>query len=139
VRLHVEPGVYRVSVTDTDLIAAPQSIELVSGTTQTVRTRVDIGRSRKLVMNGDGKHKLGREALHLLVRDAAGAIVVQSDITDLYPDLRGFRYWYCDRVFAFGRYQVEAHTDSGLRYRARFEVSDNLDDPTRIDVPFVGQ
>ncbi len=53
----------------------------------------------------------------------------------VYPDLRGFRFWWLDHTFPFGRYEVEARAETGRRYRATFEVREDLADPTRIDVP----
>ena len=139
VRLRVWPGRFTAIVSGTDLIAAPQQVELTADAETEVRMLVAIGRSRKLVCNGDGKHKpQPGDVLHVTVRDAAGTVLVAQDVRDLYPDLRGFRYWYLDHVFAFGRYEVEAHSDSGLRYRASFEVTESLDDATRIEVPLAG-
>lgn len=46
-----------------------------------------------------------------------------------------YRYWQLDHTFPFGRYEVEAHTDDGVRYAGTFAVRENLDDPTRVDVP----
>jgi hypothetical protein len=40
-------------------------------------------------------------------------------------------------VFAFGRYEVDAHTDAGLRYRGTFDVGEDVEAPTRVDVPRV--
>ncbi|HEX6810623.1 MAG TPA: sigma-70 family RNA polymerase sigma factor [Planctomycetota bacterium] len=135
-RLQVWPGQFTVHTEGTDLIAAPQQVELTPGVETEVRVPVAIGRSRQLVWNGDGAHKPQRnEVLHVTVREAGGAVVVQRDVKDLLPDLRGFRYWYLSHVFAFGRYEVEAHSDSGLRYRGVLDVRDDVDDPTRVDVP----
>jgi len=55
------------------------------------------------------------------------------------PNLRGFREWWFRHALAFGDYVVEAHIDTGLRYRATFTVREELTDPARIDVPFVLQ
>lgn len=49
------------------------------------------------------------------------------------------RYWYLNQAFAFGRYEVEAHSVSGLRYRGALDVRDDMDDATRVDVPRVAQ
>jgi hypothetical protein len=136
VRLEAEPGVYHVHVQDVDLLAEPRRVELTAGVESTVRVRVAIGRSRRLVWNGDGAYKTQPdEVLHVTVRTSDGAVVVQQDIAEPYPDLRGFRYWYLDRVFAFGRYEVEAHTDSGQRFRGTIDVREDVEDPTRVDVP----
>lgn len=137
-RVFAAPGTYRVAIEGIDLISAPQTIELAAGAERTLRMTVAIGRSRNLVCNGDGRDKPERDTpLHLTVRTAAGVTVVQSDITELDWSLRGFHFWDFEHVFPFGRYEVEAHTDAGWRYRATFEVRDDLDDPTRIDVPWV--
>ena len=111
-------------------------VDLDPGDVRTLHFAVAIGRSRKLVFNGDGKEhpELGT-LLHVIVRTDDGAAIVKQDVTDLYPDLRGYRYWYLDHAYPFGRYEVEASADTGQRYRTTFEVRDNLDDPTRVDVP----
>lgn len=138
--LRAPPGRCSVEIRDTDLIAAPQQIELVAGETRTLRLAVTIGRSRELVFNGDGADKPERGALlHLVVRNASGAIVVGEDVGAARRSLRGFQYWSLDRVYTFGRYQIEAHTDAGQHYRGSFEVRDDLEDPTRVDVPAVGR
>jgi RNA polymerase sigma-70 factor (ECF subfamily) len=139
-RLQVPAGTYEVHVVGADLIAAPQQVVVAAGTAARLRVPVAIGRSRSLVCNGDGAHQpQNGDVLHVTVRSADGAIVVQRDVSDLYPDLRGFGYWYLDHVFAFGRYEVDARSDSGLCYRASFDVTESLDDPTRVDVPRVPQ
>lgn len=139
-RMQVAAGTYRVVVESTDLIAAPQLVELQPGQVRSLRLPVAIGRSRRFVFNADGKNKpQHRDLLHVTVQVAGGEVLLQRDLADLSPDLRGFRYWSMDHSFPVGRYEVEAATDNGLHYRAAFEVRDNLDDPTRIEVPLVGQ
>lgn len=139
-RVLAAAGTYRVAIEGVDLISEPQPIELTTGAEQVLRMRVAIGRSRNLVCNGDGRDKpAGDTALHMTVRAADGAVVVQCDITQLDWSLKGFHFWDLHHVFPFGRYEVEAHTDAGWRYRTTFEVRDNLDDPTRVDVPWVSR
>jgi hypothetical protein len=134
----VEAGHYRVEVGGEDLVAKPHEIDVVAGQSLTVHLAVAIGRTRKLVFNGDGADKPDYPTpLHVQVRGRDGVMVVNDDDVVLYPDLRGFRYWYVDRAFPFGHYEATANTDTGRRYRATFEVRDNLDDPTRVDVPVV--
>lgn len=134
VRMRLVPGAYRVEVKGTDLIAAPQTLELAVGTRR-LRCEVAIGRSRELVCNGDGVEKPARgTALHVVVRSADGTVLVLRDASQDWT-LRGFWYWELDHVFALGRYEVEAHTDAGWHYRGTFEVRDDLDDPTRVDIP----
>jgi hypothetical protein len=136
--LATRPGVHRAEIPGTDLIADPQSVKLETGQTRTLRFAVAIGRTRRLVFNGDGEHRPERgTALHVVVRSDDGAVVAKEDLLQLMPDLRGFRYWYLNRVYPFGRYTVEAHTDAGWRYRDTFDVRENLDDPTQVDVPLV--
>lgn len=137
--LRAPDGAYRLVLEGADLIATTHDIELVAGQTRTLRCAVAIGRSRDLVFNGDGAVKQPDAALRVVVRTADGTIVARDDAVDLLPDLRGFRYWSFRHAYPFGRYEVEAHTDTGLRYRASFEVPEDLDDPTRIDVPAVGR
>jgi hypothetical protein len=138
VRLQVWPGQFTVTVVGADLIAAPQRAELTAGGEAELRVPVAIGRSRKLVWNSDGAHKpQSDEVLHVTVRSADGVIVVQKDVSDLRNDLRTWSYWFLDHVFAFGRYEVDAHTDAGLRYRGTFDVGEDVEAPTRVDVPRV--
>jgi hypothetical protein len=134
----VEAGHYRLEVGGEDLVAKPQDIDVVAGQALTIHFAVAIGRSRRLVFNGDGVDKPEYLApFHVQVRRADGTVVINDDHPVQLPDLRGFRYWYVDRAFPFGHYEVTANTDAGRRYRATFEVRDNLDDPTRVDVPVV--
>jgi hypothetical protein len=140
IRVELPAGAYRVEIRGDDLIASPQQVDVEAGSVRTLRFAVGIGRSRELVFNGDGHcHPEYRTALHVSVRKADGSLLLQEEVEALMPDLRGFRYWYLDRVFAFGRYQVEANSDTGQRYSGRFEVRESLEDPTRVEVPLVGQ
>lgn len=138
--VQVAPGRYRVAAVGEDLLAEPQAVDVAANTTrQTVRVAVAIGRSRRLVWNGDGREKpQNGTVLHVTIRAANGDTIVRRDLADLMPDLRGYRYWYLQHVFAFGHYEVEARTDAGHVYRTTFTVTDDLEAPTRIDVPFVG-
>jgi RNA polymerase sigma-70 factor (ECF subfamily) len=137
-RLEAEPGRYRVEVLGSDLMAPAQTVELEPGRLSTLRFLVAIGRTRELRFNGDGQqHPEYRTPMHVVVRGADHAVVEQRDIEALMPDLRGFRYWYLQRAYPFGHYEVEAKTDSGLRYRGSFDVSDDLEAPTRVDIPAV--
>lgn len=139
VRVQAEPGSYSVVPAGPDLIATPQDVVLAAGETRALRFEVGIGRSRNLVCNGDGVDKPPRGALlHVVVRRGADEIV-RTDLPADQWSLRGFYSWSLDRVFAFGRYEVEASTDAGRTYRASFEVRENLDDPTRVEVPLVGR
>ncbi|HZT56186.1 MAG TPA: hypothetical protein VFA35_08170, partial [Burkholderiaceae bacterium] len=129
-------GRVRVEIADEDLLAAPQTVEVLPGETKTLRFPIAIGRTRELRFNGDGRqHPEYRTPLHVVVRGAGGAVIEQQDIEALMPDLRGFRYWYLTRAYPFGRYEVEAHGETGLCYRGSFEVREDPEDPTRVDVP----
>lgn len=140
IRLRTAGGRYRIEVRGDDLLAEPQTVDIAAGERRELKFTVGIGRSRKLVFNGDGQNKPAYGTpLQVVVCDDAGKELERREVTTLYPDLRGFRYWYFDRTWPFGRYRVEAHTDTGLRYRGEFAVGDDLDEPTRVDVPLVAQ
>ena len=84
----------------------------------------------------DGQHVVNLGDLVVPGR-ADGTVEVETDRVDLMPNLRGFRNWSFGHTFAFGDYVVEAHTETGLRYRTTFTVRDDLGDPARVDVPCV--
>jgi hypothetical protein len=133
----VAGGSYRVEVAGIDLIAQTREVELRPGTSASLHFAVAIGRSRDLVFNGDGRHKPdAKKPLHVRVCAADGSVVVQRDTDrrDLGWSLRGFYYWSVDHTLPLGHYTVEASTDGGLRYRGSFEVNDDIEAPTRIDV-----
>lgn len=132
------PGTYELAVNATDVIAAPQQVTLEANRETRVRLELKIGRTRKITFNGDGKERPDATTpLRVTIRAVDDSIVLQQDVTRLYPDLRGFRYWYVRDVFAFGRYQVEAHTEDGLRYHGWIEIGEDVEAPTTIDVPQV--
>ncbi|MCA8973936.1 MAG: carboxypeptidase regulatory-like domain-containing protein, partial [Planctomycetes bacterium] len=135
-RVTAPPGEYRLSVSATDVLAPSLPVTLTANATTTVRVPLTIGRTRRLTFNADGREKpVVGTPLHVTVRAADSAVVLERDITSLYPDLRGFRYWYVMQAFAFGRYEVEASTAEGLRYRGSIDVDEDLDAPTTVDVP----
>lgn len=138
-RVQVEAGRFTVVPTGPDVVATPQDVTIDAGQTRELRFEVDIGRSRSLVCNGDGVDKPPRGALlHIVVRRGTNEIV-RADLPADQWSLMGFYSWSLDRVFAFGRYEVEASTDTGRSYHANFEVRETLDDPTQVDVPLVGR
>lgn len=96
-------------------------------------------RSRRGRSRGRGTDKPARgDVLHLVVHHGADEIV-RADVPANIWSQRGFYSWSFDRVFAFGRYEVEGWTDAGQRYRTTFAVRDDLDDPTQVIVPLVGR
>jgi len=138
--VQVAGGSYELEVGGVDLIAPRQTIDLPLGEQRDVSVKVGFGRTRQLVFNGDGRDKPDHGTkLHLTVRRGDGTVEVETDRADLMPNLRGFREWWFRHAFAFGDYVVEAHTDTGLRYRAAFTVREELTDPVRVDVPFALQ
>jgi hypothetical protein len=135
-RVAAPPGSYRVSINATDLIAEPQQVTLTAGQETTVRIALTVARTRMVTFNGDGREKPDdKTALHVTIRRGDSTIELQRDVTNLLPNLKGFRYWYVNHVFAFGRYDVEAHTDGGWHYRGSLDVTEDLEAPTTVDIP----
>jgi hypothetical protein len=137
VELCTVAGRYELELRSTDVLSQRQVVELDPTATCAVRLCVQLGRTRQLIFNGDGRDKPadGTE-LHVVVRRADGTVLPPPDQLYLLPDLRGFRYWTLSCAYPIGEYAVEAHTDTGLAYRAAFTVRDAVHDPVRIDVPF---
>jgi len=131
----IEPGPVRIEVTDPDLLASPQDVELMPGERRVVRAAVAVGRSISLVFAGDGHHTTveidPKDRLHVEVTDRSGAVVLREQVR---RSPHGDGNWTLDHVFAFGEYTVTARTDSDRRYRGTFVAADAM--PTRtIDVP----
>ncbi len=134
---HVEAGAYRVEPRGPDLIAEPADVVLEPGESRVLQIPIAVGRTRTLVFNGDGLHRPEhRLPLQVEVRRADGSRCATAEVVQM-PDLRGFRYWYLEQTYPFGRYSVTATTSSGLRYATSFEVREDLSDRTRIDVPLM--
>jgi hypothetical protein len=112
-------------------------VVLTAGESRVLQIPVAVGRTRTLVFNGDGKQRPEyRLPLQVEVRRADGSRCATAEVVQM-PDLRGFRYWYLEQTYPFGRYSVTATTSSGLRYATSFEVREDLSDRTRIDVPLM--
>jgi hypothetical protein len=142
----VEPGPVRIEVTDPDLIAQAQDVELLPGERRVVRLLVSVGRSVDLVFAGDGdsqtatsvatdKRKTGRidatDRLHVEVLDKKGVVVLRDE---LRRSPHGDGDWTLEHTFAFGEYTVTARTDSDRRYGGAFAATDSMPQ-RRIAVP----
>lgn len=131
----VEPGVVHVVVGDPDLIAAPLVVELLPGEHRTVRLPVTVGRSLELVFAGDVDPTTGRidakDQLAVQVVDERGTAVLQEM---LRRSPHGDGNWTLEHAFAFGRYTVDARSDSGRRYRGSFAATGSMP-VRRIVVP----
>jgi len=135
----LEPGHYRVEPAGVDLFGSAQDVELESGRVRTLRFALGLGRSRQLLFNGDGHERIRKRDvwLHVELRRDDGHIVLRTDIQPLWS-VAGYYYWSLRHTFRYrGRYRVDGRSDSGLHYSARFEVGDDLEEPTRIDIAAV--
>ena len=125
----LEPGPVRASVTDPDLIAKAQVVELMPGERRVVRIAVTIGRSIDLVFAGDDTEKEkndSKDLLHVEVVDKNGAVVLRQRVR---RNRHSDGNWTLEHTFAFGEYTVTARTDSGRRFSGTFAAADAM--PTR--------
>ena len=109
----MEPGSVRIEVTDPDLIAQAQDVQLLPGERRAVRVAVAIGRSVDLVFAGDGHLTTVKidpmDRLHVEVADKTGAIVLREE---LRRSPHGDGNWTLEHAFPLGEYTVIARTDS---------------------------
>jgi hypothetical protein len=128
------PGAVRVSVAGDDLLCTPVDMALRAGEESRVVLRVGIGRTRRLSFASSNIISDRADLLRVVVTGADGSVVAEASVA---PP-KGHS-WTWSHTFAFGRYEVEASSVSGQRYRGSFNMRDSLDDPTSIDVPAVVQ
>jgi len=131
-RAIVEPGEFRLSVGEPDLVADPVSVQLAPADNQTVRLVVTIASRRDLVFAGD-------QAVKIDSKDVLNVTVTARDGTEFHKQLRrsphGDGDWTLEHPFAIGNYTVSAVTDSGRRYAVTFEVTETIGEAHRIQVP----